>query len=118
MLKKLLSGKKDEFFVQLDDTKTATVAESSSEASSSPAPEPAVVPPVTAPKTSKPAQKTAKKKTATPKPAPVVVAPAPKPQPTQVEFATKYLITDTLVRRQPGPSLNKFKEMARNLKTR
>jgi hypothetical protein len=116
MLKKLLSGKKDEFFVQLDDNQTASVAEPSAEAPSA-APEPAAV---TATKTAKPAQKTAKKKTSAPKqaPAPVVVAPAPKPQPTQVEFATKYLITDTLVRRQPGPSLNKFKEMARNLKTR
>jgi len=115
MLKKLLSGKKDEFFVQLDDTDTVNVAKSSSEAPSSPE-----AAPVTATKTAKPAQKTAKKKAVAPQqaPAPVVVAPAPKPQPTQVEFATKYLITDTLVRRQPGPSLNKFKEMARNLKTR
>jgi len=55
-------------------------------------------------------------------PAAPVSAPAPvaptngKVEPQEVEFATKYLITPSLSRRRPGPSLNGFKDMARKAK--
>jgi len=117
MLKKLFGGKKEEFFIQLDESQDAKTPEPKAE----PAPAPVAVeaPPAEgAPAKSK--KTSVKKAKAEPakEVAPAPVAPAPKPQPTQVEFATKYLITDSMARRQPGPSLNKFKEMARTLKTR
>lgn len=34
----------------------------------------------------------------------------------EVEFASKHLLTSTMVRRRPGPSLNTFKSMARQVK--
>lgn len=128
MLKKLFGGKKDEFFIQLDESKDAKAPQPKAEPKPEAAPAPVAVeaPPAEAPQPA-PAQskktsikKESKKAKAEPakEAAPVPAAPAPKPQPTQVEFATKYLITDSLARRQPGPSLNKFKEMARTLKTR
>ncbi|MGL5034068.1 MAG: hypothetical protein ACRC6M_09745, partial [Microcystaceae cyanobacterium] len=52
-------------------------------------------------------------------PAIAVTAPAPKKvEPTQVTFASTSPVSQTLERRLPGPSLGKFKEMARQVKTR
>ncbi|BFM40259.1 hypothetical protein [Synechocystis sp. LKSZ1] len=121
MLKKLFGGKKEEFFIQLDETN----AKSAEPADVAPTPEaPVAETEVTeAPEAPAKAKKTSIKKSAKQiapaapaKPAPV--AAAAKVEPQQVEFATQYLLTQTLVRRQPGPSLNKFKAMARQVKTR
>ena len=128
MLNKLFGGKKNEFYAQLDESQVvqappqeekaapvAAIAESETKPEAVAA-TPAVAP---APKSKKTSVK--KNKTASQPAAPATPAPAPvvkRPEPTQVEFATKYLITPTLSRRLPGPSLNKFKEMAGQIKTR
>jgi hypothetical protein len=120
MFKKLLGGKKD-FYLELkeEESKTATApTEAPVEASVAEVPQPE-----TAPKSKKTSIKkgVAKgketKPVATPIPAPVVTpSQNGKSQPQEVEFATKYLITDSASRRRPGPSLNSFKTMARQLK--
>jgi hypothetical protein len=77
-----------------------------------------------APVAEKKAKKTSVKKEKQVKetPAAPVSAPAPvaatngKVEPQEVEFATKYLITPSMSRRRPGPSLNGFKDMARKAK--
>ena len=76
-----------------------------------------------APKTSVKKEKKArgKKKEAEPKtPSPSTSVPTVsangKVEPKEVEFATKYLLTPTLSRRLPGPSLDGFKDMARKAK--
>jgi len=51
-----------------------------------------------------------------PQPAPVVTKAEVKEEPKQVNFATDYLLTQTSSRRLPGPSLNNFKQMAREIK--
>lgn len=125
MLNKLFGGKKNEFYAQLDESQVvqappqeekaapvAAIAESEAK------PEAVAATPA-ASKGKKTSIK--KNKTASQPAAPATPAPAPvvkRPEPTQVEFATKYLITPTLSRRLPGPSLNKFKEMAGQIKTR
>jgi hypothetical protein len=122
MLKKLFGGKKDEFFIQLDET-NAKPAEPAAVAPVSEAPvaKTEVTEVTEAPKTPAKAKKSSIKKSAkeTAPAAPVAPVAAPaKIEPQQVEFATQYLLTQTLVRRQPGPSLDKFKAMARQVKTR
>ncbi|MEB3160745.1 MAG: hypothetical protein VKL20_04720 [Synechocystis sp.] len=119
MLKKLFGGK-DEFFVQLDESQTPAPETTVSES----APEPAAVvsePPDQTKKTAvkKSAKKSAKAPVTTkaPEPAPVA-APKPKLDPAQVAFASADPIPQNIARRGPGPSLNKFKEMARQVKTR
>jgi hypothetical protein len=118
MFKNLFGGKKNEFFVELDESK-APKAEVPT--SSEVAPAPAVkAEPVAA--TEKPASKKTSVKSkakATPKveAAPVKVAPAPvKVEPTEVKFATQ-TFAPSLSRRNPGPSLDKFKAMARESKS-
>lgn len=117
MLKNLF-GKKKEFFVELDDSKApkqeepvvtpeapATVAETATEA-----PKPAT--------TSKKTSVKSKTPSAQPAPALKVVAAPKKAEPTEVAFASKNVIIPTLARRTPGPSLDKYKEMARQTKMR
>ena len=120
MLKKLFGGK-NEFFVQLDEKQTATPETSVSEST----PEPVAAAPETpTPAKSNKSKKTSVKKSAkkseeiiTPEPTPVV-APKAKADPTQVAFASADPILQNVARRGPGPSLNKFKEMARQVKIR
>lgn len=113
MFKKLFGGNKNEFFVELDESK-APKAEVQA-----PAPV-AKAEPVVAPE--KPASKKTSVKSkakATPKveAAPVMVAPTPvKVEPTEVKFATQ-TFAPSLSRRNPGPSLDKFKAMARESKS-
>jgi len=119
MLKKLFGGKK-EFYVQLDDSQTA--APEVAKAESAPKPEAAVSEaptPAKAPKTSakKAAKAPVEAKTTATESTPVV-APKPQAKPTQVAFASADPIPQNIARRGPGPSLNKFKEMARQVKTR
>ena len=54
--------------------------------------------------------------------APVAVSPSStttgnKSEPEVVNFATDYLVVQTMSRRLPGPSLKPFKEMASQMKT-
>lgn len=70
-------------------------------------------------KAAEPNQKKFKKvKTAEPEVAPKAVAPkaaAPAPAPATVNFATDYLMTANTPRRRPGPSLDMFKDMAKQV---
>lgn len=117
MLKNLFGGKKKEFFVELDESK-APKQEAPAVAPEAP------VAAETVKETPKPA--TTSKKTSVkskapstqPAPAPAVVAAPKKAEPTEVAFASKNPIIPTLARRTPGPSLNKYKEMARQTKIR
>jgi len=125
MLKNLFGGKKSDFYLELKETEgeqkaTATTAAAAPVVE---APAPAVES-AAAPVAEKKAQKTSIKKEKQVKetPAAPVSAPAPvaatngKVEPQEVEFATKYLITPSMSRRRPGPSLNGFKDMARKAK--
>ncbi|AIE72655.1 MULTISPECIES: hypothetical protein [unclassified Synechocystis] len=120
MLKKLFGAKK-EFYVQLDETQAPAKVEEVDVAEVQ-----AEVAPV---ETSAPAptkktsiKKKSVKKAETPleSPAPVAVAPAPKAKvdPSQVAFASGDPIPQNVARRTPGPSLNRFKEMARQVKVK
>ena len=110
MLKNLFGGKKSDFYLELKETDGEQKATATTAAA--------------APVAEKKAQKTSIKKEKQVKetPAAPVSAPAPvaatngKVEPQEVEFATKYLITPSLSRRRPGPSLNGFKDMARKAK--
>ncbi|MFM1843144.1 MAG: hypothetical protein RLZZ490_1886 [Cyanobacteriota bacterium] len=119
MLKKLFGGK-NEFFVQLDENQTTDLE------NKAPDPAPEAVAAVSEP----PAQpqkaavkKNVKKSTKTavasqaPDPTPVAT-PKTKLEPAQVAFASADPILQNIARRSPGPSLNKFKEMARQVKIR
>jgi hypothetical protein len=130
MLKNLFGGKKSNFYLELKETDGEQQAAVTTEApapvveapaavvESAPAP---AVESAPAPVAEKKAKKTSVKKEKKAKeapvsaPAPVAAAPA-KVEPTEVEFATKYLITPSMSRRRPGPSLNGFKDMARKAK--
>lgn len=127
MLKKLFGGKKD-FYAQLDekqapeasaDPVTAVATEEAQEAS----PE-SSAPTKTASKKTSTQKKSAKKTAKTPAPEatpePVAVAPGPKtkPDPSQVAFASGDPVPQNIARRNPGPSLNRFKDMARQVKTK
>jgi len=125
MLKKLFGGKKEQFFAQIDESQLAT-AEAPAQPAVTPEPvavvEETVVAETPAPKAKKTSVKKSKAaKTATttvaPAPAPVAKAPAPV-DPKEVAFASEYLITQTLSRRLPGPSLNKYKDIARQVTKR
>jgi hypothetical protein len=125
MLKNLFGGKKSNFYLELKENdgeqKAAVTSEAPAPVVEAPAPtvEPAPVAEKKAKKTSVKKEKKAKGKEAAAAP---VSAPAPvaatnsKVEPKEVEFATKYLISPSLSRRRPGPSLNPFKDMARKAK--
>jgi hypothetical protein len=129
MLKNLFGGKKSNFYLELKETDGEKPAAVTTEA---PAPAPVVeapapaAEPAAAPVAEKKAKKTSVKKEKKAKgkeapasaPAPVAAAPAQpaKVEPKEVEFATKFLISPSLSRRRPGPSLNGFKDMARKAK--
>jgi hypothetical protein len=122
MIQKLFGGKKKDYFLELEDTKSVKSSETTAE---SPKTEAATFETVKEEATAKPAKsskKTAKKAPkAAPKAEPVVIAPPSQnngqPEPQTAEFATKYLLVSTGSRRRPGPSLSPFKAMARDLKT-
>ncbi len=118
MLKNLFGGKKKEFFIELDDFKTPTPE---AKVDSVPAPTTETVVKTKEP-ASKAKQKSDKNKAKDTKKVaseitPVVVpAKAVKVEPTEVQFATQYFASNSS-RRTPGPSLAKFKEMARQSKS-
>ncbi len=121
-LKNLFGGKKEDFFLELDDaggtpdsaapTPAAAVAEA-------PVAEPAApAAPQEAPKKvakKKSPKKKAAKPQAAPQPAPVAPAP-PAPAAPTVLFAPNNLVPQpTGKRRSPGPSLDAFKDMAKGM---
>lgn len=118
MLKNLFGGKKSDFYLELKETDgeqkaTATTAAAAPVVESAPAP----VAEKKAKKTSVKKEKQVKETPAAPVSAPAPVAATNgKVEPQEVEFATKYLITPSMSRRRPGPSLNGFKDMARKAK--
>lgn len=122
MLKKLFGGNKD-FYLELKEEgaqEAAPKAEAPAKAPEQPPEAPEAEAETPAPKGKKTSAKKSKAKAApTPAPAPVAVATSSqngKVEPKETEFATKYLVTDYLSRRRPGPSLNTFKSMARQAK--
>ncbi|GBF82551.1 hypothetical protein [Aphanothece sacrum] len=125
MFKGLFGGKKQEFFLELKEDKKTEASKVKIEAPVQVA-EPQAVETVAetangkAPKATK-SKKTSVKKAAkieAPQEQKVAVAPVvKKEEPKEVEFATNFLILPTS-RRLPGPSLNAFKDLARQVKTR
>ncbi|MBD2291407.1 hypothetical protein H6F92_22565 [Microcystis wesenbergii FACHB-1317] len=117
MLKNLFGGKKSDFYLELKETDGEQEATATTAAAAPVVEAPAPVAEKKAKKTSVKKEKQVKETPAAP-----VSAPAPlaatngKVEPQEVEFATKYLITPSLSRRRPGPSLNGFKDMARKAK--
>ncbi|MFM6058224.1 MAG: hypothetical protein ACKPBT_08545 [Microcystis aeruginosa] len=125
MLKNLFGGKKSDFYLELKETDGEQQATATTAVVAPVVEAPAAaVESAAAPVAEKKAQKTSIKKEKQVKetPAAPVSVPAPvaatngKVEPQEVEFATKYLITPSLSRRRPGPSLNGFKDMARKAK--
>ena len=118
-----LFGKKDQFFLELKDddkkpqeapVKAVAIVEKPQEA-----PVKAVAIVETPVKVEPKPKKTSIKKNKASTPAPEGVLPTPvtpKSEPTEVSFASDYLIVPTLSRRKPGPSLNAYKQMARQAK--
>jgi hypothetical protein len=122
-------GKKQKFYAELDESQV-----SDSEMTEAPAPAPVVEPSteepvaVSAPETpakapadkKKKSKKTtakseAKKVAPTPAPVSVPVVSKPKVEPTEVAFASQNVLFPTLVRRRPGPSLDAFKAIAKEI---
>ncbi|MBI4782441.1 MAG: hypothetical protein HY785_14160 [Oscillatoriophycideae cyanobacterium NC_groundwater_1537_Pr4_S-0.65um_50_18] len=139
ILKRLGIGKKSEYFLEAEplsadetkahtEAKVAAVPAKAPDAPAADAPAAAVSTPAKAkPTEAKPAEAKQKKlkktkaadepKASAPAPAPKA-APAPKPEPTVVNFATDYLLTIGTPRRRPGPSLDSFKDMAKQVNPR
>lgn len=130
MLRKLFGGgKKKEFFLELDEAQGDKPTEAKAETPAQPEPqqeskteatavEDAPKKPEKATKSKKKSVKKTAKKEA-PKPQPTTATTngqvAKKEEPKEVEFATKFFMVP-MSRRRPGPSLNNFKDMARQVK--
>ena len=84
------------------DVKAAQIAES-----------PTAAEPTAQPATSKKKSKQTKSAGNEPRTAPKIEAS--KPEPATVNFATEYLIPKNTPRRRPGPSLDMFKDMAKQV---
>jgi hypothetical protein len=120
MLKKLFGGKKDDFYMQIDESQetettettapVATSTESSTEVTAEAASTEtatAAPAPVNVPAPEVPFWVSAMRSTAT-------IQAETKPEMT---FSTDYLLSSgSSSRRRPGPSLNPFKEIARQVK--
>ncbi|WP_107670492.1 hypothetical protein [Cyanothece sp. BG0011] len=136
MLKKLFGGgKKKEFFLELDESKDVPASEpkvetpepkAEAEQAEAPKTEAAEVTENPAPAKKKSKKKSVKKVAKKEEPKTEIVPTSPaltngqaaqKEEPKEVEFATKFYMMPT-PRRRPGPSLNNFKNMASQVKTR
>jgi hypothetical protein len=137
MLKKLFGGQKSSYFLELDESKSQQPTTAKTEAPAEPAQATAVEQSKAKPVEAKKAKKTSVKsnaKVAQPAPAPKAPEPAVsdpeaiiraavskkdsngKADAQTVGFATQYVMLPTMSRRRPGPSLNMFKNMARQAK--
>jgi len=124
ILKRLGIGKKSEYFLEAEPLSSDEMkAHTAPDAVSVP-----VEPPVVSESpTVEPKQKKSKKAKADESAAPSSATPAPqaapkpaskpvsKPEPTPVNFATDYLLQTNTPRRRPGPSLDRFKTMAKQI---
>ncbi|AGF51909.1 sll1873 [Synechocystis sp. PCC 6803] len=120
MLKKLFGAKK-EFYVQLDESQAPAQVEEADVAIVKSEVAPVEKPAPTTSKKTSIKKKSATKAAApveTPASAPVAPAPKAKVDPSQVAFASGDPIPQNVARRTPGPSLNRFKEMARQVKVK
>jgi hypothetical protein len=133
MLKNLFGGKKDKYFRQIDEDRQNESTKAEAPAPAKEAPEKKVKPASSKKTSVKDNGKAAPAKT-------VAAAPAPAPKPAvsdpeaiiraavskntsngkvdakKVDFASTNAIAPTMSRRRPGPSLNMFKDMARQAK--
>ncbi|MBW4662120.1 MAG: hypothetical protein KME15_25990 [Drouetiella hepatica Uher 2000/2452] len=132
ILKRLGIGKKSEYFLEAEPLSSEEIqAHTEAEAVKPAAAVLAEPVPELSPREAKsvePKQKKSKKSkagdsaaspsaAAEPKAAPAPKA-APKPEPAVVNFATDYLMQANTPRRRPGPSLNMFKDMAKQVNPR
>ncbi|QUS61942.1 hypothetical protein [Synechocystis sp. PCC 7338] len=118
MLKKLFGAKK-EFYVQLDENQAPAKVEEADVAIVKSEVAPVQTPaPTPSKKTSIKKKSAAKAEAPVETPAPVAPAPKAKVDPSQVAFASGDPIPQNVARRAPGPSLNRFKEMARQVKVK
>jgi hypothetical protein len=132
ILKRLGIGKKSEYFLEAEPLSPDEMKAHTESVASAPVKTavPVVVSESSAaepsPETIKPAKTTQKKvkkakaeDSAALSSAPSVPKPAPKPEPIVVNFATNYLLQQTNTpRRRPGPSLDMFKDMAKQVNSR
>ena len=132
ILKRLGIGKKSEYFLEAEPLSSEEMKAHTETEVAKPAalvvaePVPELSPRVA--KSVEPKQKKFKKTKADDSAAPsgavdepkVAPAPkaAPKPEPAVVNFATDYLMQANTPRRRPGPSLNMFKDMAKQVNPR
>lgn len=112
-----LFNKKEEFFLDLDDAK----GEGKTEAA--PAKKAEVKVATAAAPATTPAQKTEAKKEVAPKAKKVektapAATPVAKAKPATTPVVPANVIANTAPRRRPGPSLNQFKDMARQMNVR
>ena len=131
MFKKLFGGQKDTYFLEINENKQEKQTTAETEKPAKPVEEKKAEP-VKAKKAQKTSTKSdANGKQTAPAPAskPVVSAPEDiiktaiaksssngKADAQDAQFATKYVMLPTMSRRRPGPSLNMFKDMARQAK--
>ncbi|NEO27847.1 MAG: hypothetical protein F6K03_13395 [Kamptonema sp. SIO4C4] len=118
-LKKLTGG--DSYYLELDESKNKSpqTEDKQPQAKAQPAPDAKSEPAKTEAKP-EPAKTEAKPEpvTAPAAPAPAASQPKPEPQP-DVTFAPDYLLyTKTYAKRRPGPSLDSFRSMARQMSNR
>jgi hypothetical protein len=142
MFKKLFGGQKSAYFLELDESKNPQPEKAKEEAKAKPVEEKKAEP-AKATASEKPKAESAKatKKTSVKDNAKMAPAPAPKEtkptvsdpeeiikaavlknsngkvDPAAVSFASNDSIAPTMSRRRPGPSLNMFKNMARQVKS-
>ncbi|MDC0833826.1 hypothetical protein AY599_14770 [Leptolyngbya valderiana BDU 20041] len=127
MLKKLFGSKKEEFFVEIEDTQGAKTDDAPDRPAAPEAKEEKPEKTVKSEKKAKPAakkaEKKAEKKTAAPK-AKKAAKPAPAPQPkakpaaaqkpVETGFATRYLMPNSATpRRRPSANMKDFLNMAK-----
>ncbi|MGK7946229.1 MAG: hypothetical protein AB4058_17345 [Microcystaceae cyanobacterium] len=147
MIQKLFGGKKETYFLEIEETNgtkapepsakapeiaaepakvesqpTTPVVEKATEPAkvesqpTTPVVEKAAPPAKSSKKSAKKVSKAKTEPTVAPTPPTVSTESNGQAEPKNVEFATKYLLVPTGSRRRPGPSLNKFKDMARDVK--
>ncbi|MGL5509629.1 MAG: hypothetical protein ACRC2J_14715 [Microcoleaceae cyanobacterium] len=116
-----LFGKKEEFFLDLDNAKgegkTETAPAKKAEVKVAPASAPATIPAETKAKKTEPKKEAAPKAKKVEKAAPATT-PVAKAKPATTPVVPANVIANTAPRRRPGPSLNQFKDMARQMNVR
>lgn len=110
-------GKKSEYFLEADAAKGAPAPASAPAKASAPAPAKVAEAPAPAPKPVAPAVASTNGKVAKTDAAVAAATPVAATEPEIKNFATTYSANGTSSRRRPGPSLNPFLDMAKQMKT-